>query len=569
MANFFTMKGVLNSISGLILGKSGNIIKTKNSNTIAVRDNTDNLNVNLEALRLVSTQITGTSPFSITSTTVNTNLNSDLLDDHHFSDIQYYHGIYERSTAVGLNPLPINITSNIFTLNTSANPITYYYQGTKVIVDSDKTATLSSGVGFYYIYFNGILGTISASTTFPGISDTSNVLIATIIWNGTLGLVNDERHSFKRNCTWHQWAHNTVGARYKSGLTMTNNGGTGTGATFSTTAGEIWDEDIIFSVPASSAFPTANTCRLLYQNAATTYAFDNTASTTPFKMGANNRPVYIDSTYNVVQMTSATNRYINFFAYASTDLHTPIYIFAETVTPAVAADNGYTSLTNARAVAFPNLSNFGLSPEMKPIYRIIVRANGVLQAISPSLDDYRTVTSLPMSAGSVSTTASAVTFAPFSDITATSVQAAIEQIDSVQFQGAVINGATTKNPPIDADTVGYVDTEDANVLKKLTWANIKAFLKTYFDTLYATTAQGTLATNAMPNTVTALGALEFSATTKATPVDADIIGYVDTEASNVIKKMTMANLKTYVGSGGGGLTSEYGLQQSLGGIGGF
>jgi hypothetical protein len=50
--------------------------------------------------------------------------------------------------------------------------------------------------------------------------------------------------------------------------------------------------------------------------------------------------------------------------------------------------------------------------------------------------------------------------------------------------GSKINGATAKSTPIDADIVGYVDTEASNVIKKATWTNIKAFLKTYFDTIY-------------------------------------------------------------------------------------
>ena len=41
-----------------------------------------------------------------------------------------------------------------------------------------------------------------------------------------------------------------------------------------------------------------------------------------------------------------------------------------------------------------------------------------------------------------------------------------------------------KNPPIDADLVLYQDTAAANNLVKSTWTQIKAFLKTYFDTLY-------------------------------------------------------------------------------------
>lgn len=49
---------------------------------------------------------------------------------------------------------------------------------------------------------------------------------------------------------------------------------------------------------------------------------------------------------------------------------------------------------------------------------------------------------------------------------------------------ATINSATAKTTPHDNDTVGIVDSEASNVLKKLSWTNIKATLKTYFDTLY-------------------------------------------------------------------------------------
>ena len=44
--------------------------------------------------------------------------------------------------------------------------------------------------------------------------------------------------------------------------------------------------------------------------------------------------------------------------------------------------------------------------------------------------------------------------------------------------------ATGKTTPVDADQLPLVDSAASNVLKKLTWANAKATLKTYFDTLY-------------------------------------------------------------------------------------
>jgi hypothetical protein len=51
--------------------------------------------------------------------------------------------------------------------------------------------------------------------------------------------------------------------------------------------------------------------------------------------------------------------------------------------------------------------------------------------------------------------------------------------------GALINGATAKATPINADMLGLMDSAAANILKKLSWANVKATLKTYFDGLYA------------------------------------------------------------------------------------
>lgn len=47
-----------------------------------------------------------------------------------------------------------------------------------------------------------------------------------------------------------------------------------------------------------------------------------------------------------------------------------------------------------------------------------------------------------------------------------------------------VNNATSKATPVDADKVGVVDSEASNVLKSLSWSNLKATLKTYFDTLY-------------------------------------------------------------------------------------
>ena|GEM_PF-821711 len=77
------------------------------------------------------------------------------------------------------------------------------------------------------------------------------------------------------------------------------------------------------------------------------------------------------------------------------------------------------------------------------------------------------------------------------------------------------HAAASKATPVDADEIGILDSAASNVLKKLTWANLKA-------TLLATL---------------------HSATSKATPVDADELQILDSAASYGQKKLTWANLK--------------------------
>lgn len=50
--------------------------------------------------------------------------------------------------------------------------------------------------------------------------------------------------------------------------------------------------------------------------------------------------------------------------------------------------------------------------------------------------------------------------------------------------GSSIHGASAKTTPVDADTVPLIDSAASNVLKKVTWANVKATLLAYFDTVY-------------------------------------------------------------------------------------
>lgn len=78
-------------------------------------------------------------------------------------------------------------------------------------------------------------------------------------------------------------------------------------------------------------------------------------------------------------------------------------------------------------------------------------------------------------------------------------------IDGQAFNGSAditviapgTHAATSKATPVDADELPLVDSAASNVLKRLTWANLKATLKAYFDTLYVPTPTAWTATGAL------------------------------------------------------------------------
>ena len=105
------------------------------------------------------------------------------------------------------------------------------------------------------------------------------------------------------------------------------------------------------------------------------------------------------------------------------------------------------------------------------------------------------------------------------------IEALADVTDAVNV-GASIHGVDEKATPIDADTMPIIDSAD-NALKKVTWANVKATLKAYFDALY---------------TLANLGGIAHSLATAAND-------FIVASGSGVFVKKTLEETKAILGLG--------------------
>ena len=234
--------------------------------------------------------------------------------------------------------------------------------------------------------------------------------MATVNYNGNTGAVGDERHGL-RDLSWHAWAHHTIGTRYESGLDMVSpNAGVDNQLSFG--GGTIHDEDI----DNDSAATTLG--RLWFNTSASAFSWedfvDNAGADYPYKWNPATSQVQYrrdDFTWQDVP----DNDYVVYYYYGSNDIYRNIYVY----TPPLAT--AYPRASDARkAIAAP-----AFSAEIKLLYQVIFNGNG--QFVEST--DYRTSSAVP-GGGTPSTTASAVSFTPTGDIAATTVQAAITELDA-------------------------------------------------------------------------------------------------------------------------------------------
>lgn len=252
--------------------------------------------------------------------------------------------------------------------------------------------------GLYWFWLTESAGVVSLNADInpPGFD---KCLVATVYWNTTMnkGILSDERHWMGRDKWMHEYLHQTVGARYFSGLT-----GTFTNTTFSVTAGEFYDEDIEHHLSSDTpmAYPgtAMTTCKVMYHNGTAEWQWvDN--STTPFYAIAGVPQYNSGNTLTAVD----NNKYYNIWMFATASVDVPLHCIIGT--------NQYVTLALARAATVPSFGSME-SAEMKLIYKITFQRSGAA-SVYQEATDFRSTSTIP-SAGFTPTdhnTLSNLTFA--------------------------------------------------------------------------------------------------------------------------------------------------------------
>lgn len=243
-----------------------------------------------------------------------------------------------------------------------------YISGIKTTKTTDSIV-IANTVSVHWIYYDGT-GTLSESTTPP---DFYLPLIATVYWDGTKGVLGEERHGINMYGSVHEYLHKTVGARYINGLA-----GTFTDTTISIDSGSFADEDITHEFLAP-----LTTCNVFYKNGTADFTWDGPQAA-PYKT------VTGTIQYNNVNALANVNisSYVAYWVFITNDINTPLMVLM-----GQRQDN---TIANARTNNTYQSLVFGQLPyaEAKLIYRIIFQ-NVAGNPTYVEAQDYRTVSNLP------------------------------------------------------------------------------------------------------------------------------------------------------------------------------
>lgn len=260
------------------------------------------------------------------------------------------------------------------TLTLAGTDFKIYINGIEYNIATNMTKQIPDVTGLYWFWIE-LVGETPTLQTQIGSPGFDKCLVATVYWNTTIdkGILSNERHWMGRDKWLHEYLHETVGARWFSGGTISFP----TESTFALTQCELYDEDI------ESFCVAASTCKILYRNGSANWEWDDAQT---YLAKINGSTLRWNDGNSLADL--GVSKYMAMWVFATNNVSEPFISLmgqVESNTIALArTDNTPSNLT---------LTNLP-SAEMKLLYRVIFK-QGTTAPIETS--DYRSVSNLPVS----------------------------------------------------------------------------------------------------------------------------------------------------------------------------
>lgn len=362
--------------------------------------------------------------------------------------------------------LSYNETTRTVTLTPTGATFDVYVMGVKYTFTGAQSIVHSATGAAQFIYFNST-GVLTVATTPWDLLTTAPACFVFQDVTNSRRIAFDERHHAGRDVWWHRNQHTNEGTKVSSGFVASgytlNDGSSDTTTQWAVASGRVEDEDIRID---TQAFPAAGPYNILERVGASGEWQLTRTSTQPFLYSGNNLQ-YNQYTGATWQRTNVTeDSYVNYWIYATTSLPTTSITPAPTNTQQVVVVAGQTLFTSSDLASgeIPSSIVWGTLPfqEMAPLYRVTLRYNAsspgaytntartAISAITRMVGTYTSLTAASVTDhGALSGLsdpdhpASAIVFTPVGSIAATTVQAAIAELDTEKLPvaGGTLTGA--------------------------------------------------------------------------------------------------------------------------------
>lgn len=238
------------------------------------------------------------------------------------------HGVVSRTDAT----LSFDDATRTFAVTPTGASWTVYHKGALHTISTAKSVVLANTSGARFIRYDTASSSLVEGGSTPDFEN--DVIVAYVYYSvadAKALIVGDERHSSRRDTTWHTAQHNNTGTIWRSGgsLGYTLNSAAAVSLTVGTPL-VIADEDLVHTITHSATpngfyqqvLDTAASLPVLYLDG-TTYR-ETTASTSPWVAGT------ARARYNLITGGSgsltdiANNKYLTYWVLATNDTRRPV-----------------------------------------------------------------------------------------------------------------------------------------------------------------------------------------------------------------------------------------------------